>query len=184
MKNISEPDFTAWIGIPREKFAIPEITLIGKFILYSQRTIRTVRMSSSGMCHREDLVRTDVSEERMAASTFRVKLINELRTRWQYLTTVVRCEELNIIWKRKQSNYFRAEEGDTFSETSVITSATRWHIQEDNILHNHRREDLNLTWSGLRLAESGSQSRFSNEWFLFLKIWWQGIVETHTMELN
>jgi hypothetical protein len=29
-----------------------------------------------------------------------------------------------------------------FSETSVLTTATRRHIQEDGILHSHRHGDL------------------------------------------
>jgi hypothetical protein len=29
-----------------------------------------------------------------------------------------------------------------FSETSVLTSGTLRHIQEDGILHSHRRENL------------------------------------------
>jgi hypothetical protein len=64
------------------------------------------------------LVRSDISEERIA-SIIRVKRIHELA-----------------------DSFHPDDEGDTFSDTSVLTRATQHNIPEDGILHSHCRENL------------------------------------------
>jgi hypothetical protein len=66
----------------------------------------------SGMLRRVDLVRTDVSEE-LSASFIRVARIGKLRTR------------LAVTSNRR-----------------MLRISTRRNIQEDAILHSHRRENL------------------------------------------
>jgi hypothetical protein len=79
-------------------------------------------MMSSGMLRRVAFVRTDVSEE-CSASFIRVTRISELGT-----TLADSCHP--------------DEGGARFSETSVLTRATRRNIPQDTILHSHRRENL------------------------------------------
>jgi hypothetical protein len=69
-------------------------------------------MSSSGMLRRVALVRTDVSEE-LSASIIRVTRIDELGT----ILVVI-------------------------SDRRTLRKATRPSIQEDGILHSHRRENF------------------------------------------
>jgi hypothetical protein len=69
------------------------------------------------MWRRMALLGTDVSKERIA-SIIRMKRINDLET-----TLAV------------TSNF-------SYSETSVLTIATRRHISENGILHSYRRENL------------------------------------------
>jgi hypothetical protein len=69
-------------------------------------------MPSSGILHRVALVRTDVSEERYGYVPSSPVLVTLI------------MESLR------------------FSETSVLTRATRRNIPEDTIFHSHHRENL------------------------------------------
>jgi hypothetical protein len=82
-------------------------------------------MSSSGMLHRKALVRTDVSEE-LSDSFIRVTRIGELGTMLVTVNLVPSSPILVTLMKEALS----------FSETSVLTRATRRNILEDNILCN------------------------------------------------
>jgi hypothetical protein len=77
-------------------------------------------MASSGMLRRVAFVRTDVSRE-LSASIIRVTRIGELR-----ITLAVTSN------RRTLRRYTK----------SVLTTAARCNIQEDAILHSHRRENL------------------------------------------
>jgi hypothetical protein len=82
-----------------------------------------MKMPSSGMWRRVDILLTDVSEERIA-SIFRV---------YSYLLMLVH---------RSWISYTLKMEVIRSSETSVNKISTRRHIPEDDILHSHRRENL------------------------------------------
>jgi hypothetical protein len=96
------------------------------------------------MIHRLALVRTDVSEE-LSAFFIRVKRIGELgitlavtsnrRTLHRMLVaaSVIPSSPILVTLMKKALS---------FSETSVLTRVTRRYIQEDAILHSHRRENL------------------------------------------
>jgi hypothetical protein len=75
-------------------------------------------MPSSGIWRRVALVRTDVSEERVASLLVTANVSSSL-----ILSSLMM-------------------EGISSSETSVLTTVTRPNIPEDDILHSHRRENL------------------------------------------
>jgi hypothetical protein len=79
-------------------------------------------MASSGILCLVAPLRTDVSEK-LNASIIRETRIGELGTALAVLVTLMM-------------------EALSYSETSVVTRATRRNIPEDSILHSHRRENL------------------------------------------
>jgi hypothetical protein len=84
---------------------------------------------------------TDISEERIT-SIIRVTTIGELGT---MLTVTSNRSMLH----RNNCNFITLMiEAMRSSEMSVLTRATRGHIQERGILHSHRRENL-LTYIAL-----------------------------------
>jgi hypothetical protein len=109
-------------------------------------------MASSGTLRCVALVRTEVSEE-LRVSLIRLTRIGEIGT-----TTDVRCEETlcDFVFLRSVGRLLvRAsvvprspiivtvmKEALSFSDTLVLTRATRRNIPEDAILHNHRRKYL------------------------------------------
>jgi hypothetical protein len=86
-------------------------------------------MVTSAMLRRVALVRTDVSEE-LSTSFIRVTRIDELG-----ITLAVTSNSSPIL-------VILMKEALSYSETSVLTRATRRNIPEDTILHSHRRENL------------------------------------------
>jgi hypothetical protein len=84
-------------------------------------------MPSSGMLHRVAIVRTDVSEERIA-SIIRVTRVSELSISLQ-LASVANVVPSSPILVTLM------EEALSSSETSVLTRATRRNIPEDAILN-------------------------------------------------
>jgi hypothetical protein len=89
-------------------------------------------MVSSGMLCRVALVRTDVSEE-LSASFIRMTRIGELGTMLVTASAVPSSPILVTLMKEALS----------FSETSVLTRATRHNIPEDTML---RKAFLFTNW--------------------------------------
>jgi hypothetical protein len=88
-------------------------------------------MASSGTLLRVARVRTDISEELSASIIAAKKFLRSVR-RLQVATSVVRSSLILVTPMKVALGS---------SETSVLTRATRRNIQEDNILHSHRREN-------------------------------------------
>jgi hypothetical protein len=94
-------------------------------------------MVSSGVLRRVAFVRTDVSEE-ISANFIRVTRIGELET------SLAVTSNRRTLRKNPTSPIIvtlMIEELSS-SETSFLIRATRRNIQEDTILHSHRREIL------------------------------------------
>jgi hypothetical protein len=100
-------------------------------------------MASSGMLRCVTLVRTDVSEE-FSASISRVIRIYELGTTLTVSSNRRTVVTANVVTSSPilVTLMMEAISSSETSVTSVLTRATRRNIPEDNILHNHRRENL------------------------------------------
>jgi hypothetical protein len=84
-------------------------------------------MASSGMLRRVALVRTDVSEELSTSLVF----LRSVRLLLVTASVVPSTSIFGTLMKEALSS----------SDTSVLTRATWRNIQEDAILHSHRREN-------------------------------------------
>jgi hypothetical protein len=101
-------------------------------------------MPSSGRLRCVALIRTDVSEERIA-SIIRATRIAELGTNTKSLV-FLRSMRRFLVTANVPSSPILVTlimEALSSSETSVLIRATRRNIPEDGILHSHRRENLN-----------------------------------------
>jgi hypothetical protein len=90
-------------------------------------------MPSSWMLHRVALIRTDISEERIA-SVIRVTRISELGT------TLAVTSNWSLLWRNILVTLMM--EATCFTEILVLTRSTRHHVPEDGILCSHCHQNL------------------------------------------
>jgi hypothetical protein len=101
-------------------------------------------MTSSGMLCHVAFIRTEVSQ-RIIASIIRVKRIGDLGT-----TLVLTSKLCSVLRLLVTANVVPSSltpstpmmDDIHSSEESVLITATRRNIPEDDILHSHRRENL------------------------------------------
>jgi hypothetical protein len=108
-------------------------------------------MVSSGMLRRVALVRTDVAEERIA-SFIRVTRIGELGTTLAvtslvFLLSVLRLLVRASVVPSSPILVTLMKEALSYSETSVLTRATRRNIPEDTILQTNNKQAISVAFS-------------------------------------
>jgi hypothetical protein len=112
------------------------------------------RMPSSGMLRRVDIERTDVSEGRIAYIVY----ITRIDALWTTLAVTGNDMYLSVVRFVccLLLTFFIAPNLVTLmidaiisTETSVLTTATRRNIPEDDILHSYRPETSNLLYTFL-----------------------------------
>jgi hypothetical protein len=126
------------------------------------------RIPSSGMLRRVAIVRTDVSEERIASDIRMTRICKVGRTlavtsnrSWRvselvFLHSVLRLLTTTNVVTSSQIFVALMMEAIRSSETSVLTRAKGRHIPEDDILHSHCRENLKSYISTCFLTTSTS----------------------------